>query len=147
MPATQPILSVRDLKKYFPIRKGLFSRTVGHVKALDGISFDVQPGEVLGLVGESGCGKSTLGRAALRLLDPRAGTIRFEGRDITRLSSSALRPLRRRMQMIFQDPYASLNPRMRVRDIVGEALDIHHLAPTRAAQQPEAAGPAVENKA
>ncbi len=128
-----PLLELDDLRVHFDVRRGLFGAK-GTVKAVDGVSLQVFEGETLGLVGESGCGKSTLGRAALRLLDPRSGTIRFEGRDITRLSSSALRPLRRRMQMIFQDPYASLNPRMRVRDVVGEALDIHRLAPTRAAR-------------
>ncbi len=124
-----PLLETRDLRTWFDVQRGLFAKR-GTVKAVDGVTLSVNPGETLGLVGESGCGKSTLGRTVLRLIEPTAGTIRFEGRDITALSPSAMRPLRRRMQMIFQDPYASLNPRMRVRDIVGEALDIHGLAPS-----------------
>jgi oligopeptide transport system ATP-binding protein len=105
------------------------------VKAVDGVSLTVAPGETLGLVGESGCGKSTLGRAVLRLIEPSGGKIVFEGQDITTLSQRRLRPLRRRMQMIFQDPYASLNPRMRVKDIVGEALDIHGLVQSRSERE------------
>jgi oligopeptide/dipeptide ABC transporter ATP-binding protein len=128
---SEVLLETRDLRAWFDVRRGLFGGT-GTVKAVDGVSLTVRAGETLGLVGESGCGKSTLGRAALRLIDPTHGSVHFEGRDITRLSQTALRPLRRRMQMIFQDPYASLNPRMRVRDIVGEALDIHGLAGSRA---------------
>ncbi len=124
--SAEVLLETRGLCTSFEVRRGMFGPK-GVVKAVDGVSLAVRAGETLGLVGESGCGKSTLGRTVLRLIDPSAGSIRFEGRDITRLSQSALRPMRRRMQMIFQDPYASLNPRMRVREIVGEALDIHHL--------------------
>lgn len=121
-----PLLETRDLRVWYDVRRGLFGAR-GTVKAVDGVSLRVAPGETLGLVGESGCGKSTLGRAVLRLLEPTAGQVLFEGQDITTLSQRRLRPLRRRMQMIFQDPYASLNPRMRVKDIIGEALDIHGL--------------------
>ena len=124
--SAEVLLETRGLCTTFEVRRGMFGPK-GVVKAVDGVSLAVRAGETLGLVGESGCGKSTLGRTVLRLIDPSAGSIHFEGRDITRLSQSALRPMRRRMQMIFQDPYASLNPRMRVREIVGEALDIHHL--------------------
>jgi oligopeptide/dipeptide ABC transporter ATP-binding protein len=120
------LLETRGLRTTFEVKRGMFGAK-GVVKAVDGVSLAVRAGETLGLVGESGCGKSTLGRTVLRLIDPSEGTVTFEGRDITRLSQSELRPLRRRMQMIFQDPYASLNPRMRVREIVGEALDIHGL--------------------
>jgi oligopeptide/dipeptide ABC transporter ATP-binding protein len=124
--SAEVLLETRGLCTSFEVRRGMFGPK-GVVKAVDGVSLAVRAGETLGLVGESGCGKSTLGRTVLRLIDPSAGSVHFEGRDITRLSQSALRPMRRRMQMIFQDPYASLNPRMRVREIVGEALDIHHL--------------------
>lgn len=122
-----PLVETRDLCTWFDVKRTMFGETAT-VKAVDGVSLALNPGETLGLVGESGCGKSTFGRTVLRLLDPRSGTITFDGTDITRLSQRALRPLRRRMQMIFQDPYASLNPRIRVEDIVGEALDIHGLA-------------------
>ncbi|WP_224360374.1 ABC transporter ATP-binding protein [Hyalangium versicolor] len=125
---TEPLLQVRDVKTHFPVRGGLLGRVRGTVKAVDGVSFDVVRGETLGLVGESGCGKSTLGRTLLRLIDPTAGSIRFEGQELAGLSQRELRPLRRRMQLIFQDPYASLNPRMTVRDIIGEPFDIHGLA-------------------
>jgi peptide/nickel transport system ATP-binding protein len=125
---TEPLLQVRDVKTHFPVRGGLLGRVSGTVKAVDGVSFDVRRGETLGLVGESGCGKSTLGRSLLRLIDPTAGSIRFEGQELTGLSQRELRPLRRRMQLIFQDPYASLNPRMTVRDIIGEPFAIHGLA-------------------
>jgi peptide/nickel transport system ATP-binding protein len=128
---TEPLLQVRDVKTHFPVRGGLLGRVRGTVKAVDGVSFDVKRGETLGLVGESGCGKSTLGRTLLRLIDPTAGSIRFEGQELTGLSQRELRPLRRRMQLIFQDPYASLNPRMTVRDIVGEPFAIHGLAKGR----------------
>jgi oligopeptide/dipeptide ABC transporter ATP-binding protein len=124
-----PLVEVRDLKKHFPIHKGLFSRVAGQVRAVDGISFHIGHGETLGLVGESGCGKSTTGRTLLRLLDPTAGQILVDGEDITVLDSKALMPFRQRMQMIYQDPYASLNPRMTAGDIVGEPLTIHHTCP------------------
>jgi peptide/nickel transport system ATP-binding protein len=126
---TTPLVQVEDLKIWFPIRSGIvLDRHVGDVKAVDGVSLDIQRGETLGLVGESGCGKSTVGRALLRLYDPTAGKIVFDGIDITHLSESELRPLRRRMQMVFQDPYASLNPRHSVGRMVGEPLRVHKLA-------------------
>ncbi len=128
---TEPLLQARDVKTHFPVRGGLLGRVRGTVKAVDGVSFDVKRGETLGLVGESGCGKSTLGRTLLRLIDPTAGSIRFEGQELTGLSQRELRLLRRRMQLIFQDPYASLNPRMTVRDIIGEPFAIHGLAKGR----------------
>lgn len=120
-----PILSVRDLKVHFPVSGGLFMRQTGAVRAVDGVSFDIAPGETLGLVGESGCGKSTLGKAIVRLTDPNAGSIHFDGLDITRLGRGAMRPLRRDIQMIFQDPVESLNARHSVREILEEPLIIH----------------------
>jgi oligopeptide/dipeptide ABC transporter ATP-binding protein len=123
----QTLLEVTGLKKHFPIRKGLFSRVSGHVYALDGVSFRIGRGETLGLVGESGCGKSTVGRTLLRLLEPTDGTIHVDGEDITHLETARLLPYRRRMQMIYQDPYASLNPRMSAGEIVGEPLIIHEI--------------------
>jgi oligopeptide/dipeptide ABC transporter ATP-binding protein len=126
---TSPLLEVRDLKKHFPITKGVFSRAAGQVRAVDGVSFHVDLGETLGLVGESGCGKSTAGRTLLRLLQPTAGQILVRGEDITTLGAKALLPFRRQMQMIYQDPYASLNPRMTAGDIVGEPLTIHRTCP------------------
>ena len=121
---TEPILQIDKLTKHFPIKEGLFNRQVGAVQAVDGVSFDLYPGETLGLVGESGCGKSTTGRVILRLLEPTSGTIRFKGRDITGLSRREMRPVRDDLQIIFQDPYASLNPRMTVQEIVAEPLKI-----------------------
>src|SRR5262245_49740608 len=125
MSNAQHLLQVDGLKKYFPVRKGLLRRTVGHVYAVDDVSFAIGPGETLGLVGESGCGKTTVGRAVLRLIEPTAGTLQLEGRDITRLGKAELRPFRQRMQIIFQDPFSSLNPRMRAGDIVAEPLRVH----------------------
>ncbi|MDP3158814.1 MAG: dipeptide ABC transporter ATP-binding protein [Reyranella sp.] len=122
---TEPLLEVSGLKKHFPIHKGLFSRVSGHVYAVDGVSFSLKRGETLGLVGESGCGKSTVGRTLLKLLEPTGGTIRVGGQDITGLDAQGMLPYRRRMQMIYQDPYASLNPRMTAGEIVGEPLIIH----------------------
>ncbi|HWV39063.1 MAG TPA: oligopeptide/dipeptide ABC transporter ATP-binding protein [Vulgatibacter sp.] len=123
-----PILELQGLRTHFPVHGGILGGQVAKVHAVDGVDLTVMPGETLGLVGESGCGKSTLGRTILRLVDPTDGTIRFDGRDITRLSQRALRPLRREMQMIFQDPFSSLNPRMRVGDIIGEPFAIHGIA-------------------
>ena len=119
------LLELRNVKKYFPIRKGLLQREVARVHAVDDVSFAIRPGETLGLVGESGCGKSTLGRTIIRLLDPTDGDILFQGRSIARLGPRELRPLRREMQMVFQDPYASLNPRKRVGSIIGDPMKIH----------------------
>lgn len=121
----EKILSVQDLKKHFPIKGGIIQRTVGHVKAVDGVSFDIYKGETLGIVGESGCGKSTTGRAIIRLFENSGGHVYFKGEDINKLSRKELRALRPKMQMIFQDPYSSLNPRMTVGQIVGEALEDH----------------------
>jgi oligopeptide transport system ATP-binding protein len=123
----QPLVDVKHVKKYFPIRQGVLQREVARVHAVDDVSIAVQPGETLGLVGESGCGKSTLGRTIVRLLEPTAGEISFEGQRIEELGARQLRPLRRQMQMVFQDPYASLNPRKRVGTIIGDPLKIHKL--------------------
>ncbi|HKS79383.1 MAG TPA: ATP-binding cassette domain-containing protein [Gaiellaceae bacterium] len=129
---SEPLLSVTDLKVHFPIRRGfLFDRTVDHVKAVDGVSFEIQEGQTLGLVGESGSGKSTTAYAALQLLRPTAGSVRFLGRDLTRLRGEELRRMRREMQIVFQDPYASLNPRMTVGRIVAEPLQTHRIGTRR----------------
>ena len=123
-----PVIEVAGLKKHFPVKKGLLRRTAGYVYAVDGVNFSINQGETLGLVGESGCGKSTVARTVLRLVEPTAGTIRLDGEDITRLGKTALRPHRRQMQIIFQDPFSSLNPRMSAGDIVGEPLQVHGIA-------------------
>src|SRR5690348_16934699 len=122
------MVSVRDLKMWFPVASGILQRTVGHVHAVDGVDLEIKAGETLGLVGESGCGKSTLGRTVIRLLEPTAGKVVFKGEDITHIRGEHLRGLRREMAMIFQDPYASLDPRQTVGDIVGEPMDVHGLA-------------------
>src|SRR5438552_8262642 len=129
------LLEVRNLLVHFPVRHGLFSRARQFVKAVDDVSFALETDETLGLVGESGCGKTTLGRAIVRLLEPTAGSILFEGEDITGLQGADLRARRRKLQMIFQDPYGSLNPHMTVGEIIGEALDIHRLAENVVARQ------------
>ena len=129
-----PLLEVQNLKVYFPVKQGVFSRVRAHVQAVDEVSFSIAPGETLGLVGESGCGKTTLGRAIVRLVEPTAGRVLFEGDDLAKMSGADLQARRRRLQMIFQDPYGSLNPRMTVEDIIGEALDIHGLAESKPAR-------------
>ena len=131
--AASPLLSVRDLTKHFPIKRGVFGRVDGAVRAVDGVSFDVAPGETLALVGESGCGKSTTGRAILRLIEPTSGSVRFDGEDVLALDATDLRKLRRRMQIVFQDQFSSINPRMSIGAIVREGLTIHNLAEGSAA--------------
>ena len=129
------LLEVKNLKVHFPVKHGMFSRIRETVKAVDDVSFSIAPGETLGLVGESGCGKTTLGRAIVRLIEPTAGSVLLEGEDITQMRGSMLRARRRKFQMIFQDPYGSLNPRMTVEQIVGEALDIHKLADSKSGRR------------
>src|SRR3954454_14117942 len=123
-----PVLEAVDLKKHFPVKKGILRKTVGQVYAVDGVTFTIGEGETLGMVGESGCGKSTVARTVLRLVEPTSGSIKLDGHDVTRLGKAELRPYRRQMQMIFQDPFSSLNPRMSAGDIVGEPLLVHGLA-------------------
>jgi oligopeptide/dipeptide ABC transporter ATP-binding protein len=132
---TMSLLEVKNLKVYFPVKHGMFSRTREFVKAVDDVSFAIEPGETLGLVGESGCGKTTLGRAIVRLVEPTAGSVLLDGEDVAQMSGSVLRARRRKFQIIFQDPYGSLNPRMTVEQIVGEALDIHKLTDSKSARQ------------
>jgi oligopeptide/dipeptide ABC transporter ATP-binding protein len=130
--AETPLLSVRNLVKHFPVKKGILQQTVGQVHAVDGISFDIAEGETLGLVGESGCGKSTAGKAILKLIEPTAGEIRVNGERIDQLSRHEMRPYRRELQVVFQDPYSSLNPRLKIRDIIGEPLKNYGVAQGRA---------------
>ena len=130
---SEPLLEVTDLKKHYPVRSGLFRRAAGAVYAVDGVSFTVAPGETLGLVGESGCGKSTVARTVLRLVEPTSGSIKLAGNDITHLDRAAMRPFRQRMQIIFQDPFSSLDPRMTAGDIVREPVTFHGIAKGRAA--------------
>jgi oligopeptide transport system ATP-binding protein len=130
-----PLLQVKNLVKHFPVKGGLLQREVGKVHAVDGLSFDLTAGETLGVVGESGCGKSTMGRCLLRLIEPTSGEVWFEGKNVTAMGKNDLRAMARDMQIIFQDPYASLNPRMTVAAIIGEALTIHKLASTKEAYQ------------
>ena len=122
------LLVVEDLKTYFPVRRGLLRRTVGHLRAVDGVSFELGEGETLGLVGESGCGKSTVGRTLLRLIPATGGRVHFDGRDVFAADHASLKQLRRQMQIIFQDPVGSLNPRMTIGRIIGEPIAVHHLA-------------------
>ncbi len=133
--STSPLLQVTGLKKYFPVRSGIFSRVSAWVKAVDDVSFHLRQGETLGLVGESGCGKTTVGRSILRLMEPTAGEVTFEGRDVLALTPKELRQARRRMQLIFQDPYSSLNPRMTIGAIVSEPLKIHQIAKGKELQE------------
>jgi len=128
------LLEVKNLKVHFPVKKGMLSTVQETVKAVDDVSFSVAPGETVGLVGESGCGKTTLGRAIVRLIEPTAGEILLDGENISRMSGSQLRAQRRKFQMIFQDPYGSLNPRMTIEDVIGEALDIHGLTDSKSAR-------------
>jgi oligopeptide transport system ATP-binding protein len=133
--SADPLLEVRGLRTWFPISAGILQRTVAHVRAVDGVDLTIRQGETLGLVGESGCGKTTLGRSILRLVEPTAGQVQFKGRELTKLSGSEMRRMRREMAMIFQDPFASLDPRQTVGEIVGEPLDIHTLASNRRQRQ------------
>jgi len=133
------MLDVQDLKVWFPIKKGIFKRTVGHVKAVDGISFKVWPGQTLGLVGESGCGKTTTGRAILRLVEPTGGKVVFQGRDLGPLGGEAMRQVRTDLQIIFQDPYSSLNPRLTVEATITEPMQIHGIGTSAADRRDRAA--------
>ena len=126
--ATRPLLEVDNLKTHFPVRRGILQRVVDQVRAVDGVSFKIQPGETLGLVGESGCGKTTVGRTILRLIPATSGAVRYDGENVFDMNASQMRDIRRKMQIIFQDPAGSLNPRMRVGRIVGEPLEVHGLA-------------------
>ncbi|MGQ0766077.1 MAG: ABC transporter ATP-binding protein [Gemmatimonadota bacterium] len=126
--STSPLLSVRDLRTHFPVRSGLFGQVTARIRAVDGVSFDVHPGETLGIVGESGCGKTTLGRTILRLVEPTSGTIRFDGEDFLALRGRSLRARRRHIQIIFQDPYSSLNPRLTIGTTIKEGILVHKLA-------------------
>jgi oligopeptide/dipeptide ABC transporter ATP-binding protein len=139
MADAMPVLEVTNLKKHFPVKKGLLRRTVGQVYAVDGVSFTIGEGETLGLVGESGCGKTTAGRAVLRLIEPTSGSVKVEGREITGLSKAEMRPYRREMQIVFQDPFSSLNPRMTAGDIVGEPLQVHGVTRRRERREQVAA--------
>jgi oligopeptide/dipeptide ABC transporter ATP-binding protein len=132
MEAGAPLLEVRDLQTWFPIRRGILARTVGYVKAVDGVSFDIQPGKTLGLVGESGCGKTTVGRTILRLIPATGGSVRYKGEDFFAFEGKQLRQIRRQMQIVFQDPVSSLNPRMTIGNIIGEPIEVHGIARGRA---------------
>src|SRR4051794_13102691 len=132
---SDPLLRIENLKVYFPVRHGLFRRARESIKAVDDVSFSIARNETVGLVGESGCGKTTLGRAVVRLVEPAGGKIFFEDQEISRLPSSKLRHLRRNFQIIFQDPYGSLDPRMTIENTIGEALDIHRLVETKNARR------------
>ncbi len=132
MEACAPLLEVRDLQTWFPIRGGILARTVGHVKAVDGVSFEIQPGKTLGLVGESGCGKTTVGRTILRLIGATGGSVRYKGEDFFAFEGKQLRQVRRQMQIVFQDPVSSLNPRMTIGNIIGEPIEVHGIAKGRA---------------
>jgi oligopeptide transport system ATP-binding protein len=129
------LLEVKDLKVHFPVLHGVLGRVQDYVKAVDGVSFTIEPGETLGLVGESGCGKTTMGRAIVRLIEPTSGSILFEGEDLAGMNPKELRARRRKLQMIFQDPYGSLNPRFTIEEVIGEALDIHNLAESAPARR------------
>ncbi len=132
---SEVLLEIQNLKKYFPIKRGIFSKTIGYVKAVDDVSFKIKKGETLGLVGESGCGKTTIGRTLLRLIEPTGGKVIFEGKDVTAMDSKDLKQVRKDMQIIFQDPYSSLNPRMTVGGMITEILKYHHLAEGEAAEK------------
>jgi len=134
-PSLSPLIQIEGLKTYYPIKKGIFSRTVGHVKAVDDISLNIYEGETLGLIGESGCGKSTIGRSIVRLENPSNGKIFFQNEDITQYSNKQLKPIRKNIQIIFQDPYSSLNPRKKINDILSEPLIVHKLVEPHEVQQ------------